>query len=124
MKRTATTTDAMRNAFSPVQQLTQGTSSPVQEEPKRRGRKPKEPDTTTTRATFILNEELWEKFKAYAEILGKKEDDKQTTVTDLLTEYIKKTVDENQTAIDAYREAKERARMAAKAALPDQKNDL
>lgn len=124
MKNNATTTDAMRNAFSPVQQLTQGTSSPAQEEPKKRGRKPKEPDTTTTRATFILNEELWEKFKAYAEILGKKEDDKQTTVTDLLTEYIKKTVDENQTAIDAYREAKERARMAAKAALPDQKNDL
>lgn len=108
-----TTTDAMRNAFNQkkptaVQQLTQGTESAAQEEPKRRGPKPKKTTDETTRATFIVKDpELWENFKLYAEVLGE-----GTTATDLLLQFMKETVDANIEGITAYKEAKEAARQA------------
>lgn len=122
MPRKSTSTDAIRNALTPqpstVDHLTQETANAAQgETKKRRGRQPKEQETQ--RATFIVSPpELWESFKLYAEILGD-----GTTATDLLLAYINKTVTENADAITAYREAKERARMAAKAALPDQQTE-
>ena len=107
-----TTTDAMRNAYNttktPMQQLTQGTESAAQEEPKRRGPKPKKTTDETTRATFIVKDpELWENFKLYAEVLGE-----GTTATDLLLQFMKETVDANIEGITAYKEAKEAARQA------------
>lgn len=110
MKKT-TTTDAMRNAFNTtpttVQQLTQGTESAAQEEPKRRGPKPKEPTEKITRATFIVPDETWQNFKLYAEVLGE-----GTTATDLLLQFMRETVDANIEGITAYKEAKEAARQA------------